>query len=146
MAVQRERPYENHSFRVDLGTGNDEGFASVELIDAALDVVEYREGGDKEANALKLPGRPHHSNVVLRRGITGDLSLYAWWNQIRNGDVHAFRTVVIELLSEDATSVVLTWRLLRAWPARLSYGRLAGDGNDVAMETLELAYERLEIE
>jgi phage tail-like protein len=83
---------------------------------------------------------------VLRRGITGDLALYHWWDAVRNGDQKVRRGVVISLLSEDRTDVVLTWKLARAWPAAISFGPLRGLGQELAIESLELAYDRLELE
>jgi phage tail-like protein len=54
--------------------------------------------------------------------------------------------VTIQLLNEDHTEVVMTWRLLRAWPTKYTAPTLDATGQDVAMEELVLAYERLEIE
>jgi phage tail-like protein len=146
MAVKRDDPYRNYPFSVDLGEGEPVGFAEVLLGTARIEVIEYREGADKLLEARKLPGRATTENVVLRRGITGDLDLYRWWDAVRNGDVNARRTVTISLHTEDRSGVVLTWRLLRAWPAAISFGPLRGLGQEVAVESLELAYERLELE
>jgi hypothetical protein len=33
-----------------------------------------------------------------------------------------------------------------AWPTRLAFGRLDGRGNEVVIETLELAHEGFELE
>ena len=55
-------------------------------------------------------------------------------------------TVAIMLQNEDRSGVVMTWRLLRAWPAKYTGPHLNGKGTDVAIETLELAFERLELE
>ena len=149
MAVVRDLPYGNQHFRVDLGDGADgpaAGFCQVVLPDIAIDVVEYRNGNDKESGTRKLPGLARYDNVILRRGIIGSLNLYQWINQVRNGDSTARRTVTITLLSEDLTTVVLTWKLLRAWPVKYSFTDLNGEGTDVAIEELVLAYERLEME
>ncbi len=113
---------------------------------ASVTVVEYREGADKVSEARKLMGRPHSDDVVLRRGVTGRLDLYQWWNEVRNGDVGARRTVQISLLAEDHTGPVMTWKLLRAWPTRIAYGLLLGLGEEVVVESLTLTYERLELE
>ena len=149
MAILRDLPYGNQHFRVDLGEGTDgpaAGFCQVVLPDIAIDIVEYRNGNDKESGTRKLPGLARYDNVTLRRGIIGSLDLYQWINQVRNGDATARRTVTISLLSEDLTSVVLTWKLLRAWPVKYRFDDLNGKGTDVAMEELVLAYERLEME
>ena len=148
MAIFRDLPYGEQHFRVDLGDGAEgpaAGFSEVVLPDISIDVIEYRNGNDKELGVRKLPGLARYDNVVLRRGIIGSLNLYDWINQVRNGDANARRTVTITLLSEDLTAV-LTWKLLRAWPAKYSFGDLNAKGTDVAIEELVLAYERLEME
>ena len=94
-----------------------------------------------------MAGRIHYRDVVLRRGVIGSLDLYLWWSQIRDGDVvGARRTATVQLLNEDHTEVVMTWRLLRAWRTKYTGPTLDATGQDVATEELVLAYERLEIE
>jgi phage tail-like protein len=150
MAVLRDSPYANFNFLVDLGTGEssgpDAGFEEVHLPPMWVDVIEYRNGNDKQNSARKLPGLEHLGNLVLKRGIIGSLSLYQWYNEVRNGNQDAVRTVTIHLQSEDRTAVVVTWRLLRARIVKVTFGPLNGRGNDVAMESVELAGERLEME
>jgi phage tail-like protein len=150
MAVLRDRPYNNFNFLVDLGTGAtdgpDAGFEEVILPELWLDVIEYRNGNEKENAVRKITGLDHVGNTVLKRGVTGSLNLYQWYNQIRNGDQAAYRTVVIQLLSEDHTEVVLTWKLLRARIVGLKWGPLNAKGKDLAIEYAVLASERLEME
>lgn len=150
MAIVRERPYGNYNFLVDLGTGDSAGiqagFSDVVLPDAWVDVIEYRTGNERESGARKIPGRVHYGNVVLKRGAIGSLDLYTWWNNVRNGDVSAFRTVSISLQTEDRTEIVLTWKLLRAWPVRYAFSSLDAQGKVTLVEMLELAFERMEIE
>ncbi|MEP7346104.1 MAG: phage tail protein [Gemmatimonadaceae bacterium] len=150
MAVLRERPYTNFNFLVDLGSGvtdgPDAGFEEVILPEVWLDVIEYRNGNERENSVRKLTGLDHVGNIVLRRGVIGSLSLYQWYNDIRNGNQAALRTVTIQLQSEDHTEVVQVWRLLRARLVRLKWGPLNGKGKDVVLESAELACERLEME
>ncbi len=146
MAVKRADPYKNFPFRVEIDTIAGLGFSEVLLGASRIEVIEYREGADLTLEARKLPGRATTENVVLRRGITGDLALYRWWDAVRNGDQKVRRTVTISLLSEDRAGVALTWKLLRAWPAAILFGPLRGLGQEVAVESLELAYDRLELE
>ena len=150
MAVLRDQPYGNTNFLVDLGDGNTEGpqagFCEVSIPEAEVEVIEYRTGNARESGVTKLPGRARYGNVILKRGVIGSLNLYQWWNEVRNGNVNARRTVTLQLQNEDRTEIVMTWKLLRAWPAKYTGPSLTGKGSDVAIETLELAFERLEVE
>jgi phage tail-like protein len=150
MAVLRDRPYAQFNFRVDIGTGvtdgPEAGFQECGALSMSVDVIEYRNGNDKENNPRKLAGLSRVSDVTLKRGIIGSLGLYKWIDQIRNGDPAAFRTVVIQLQNEDHTATVATWKLLRARIIKHTSGPLNAKGTDVAMEEITLAYERLEME
>lgn len=150
MAVLRDEPYGNYNFLVDIGDGNTEGphagFCEVILPEAEIEIIEYRTGNARDSTVTKLPGRQRYTNVILKRGVIGSLNLYQWWNQVRNGDTQAKRSVTVQLQNEDRTQIVLVWKLLRAWPAKYTGPHLCGKGNDVAIETLELAFERLEME
>jgi phage tail-like protein len=150
MAVFRNVPYAQFNFLVDLGTGQTDGpeagFQECSGISTSVDVIEYRNGNDKENSPRKLTGLSRVSDVTLKRGIIGSLSLYNWINQIRNGEVAALRTVTIQLQNEDHTAVVMTWKLLRARIIKHTSGPLNAKGTDVAIEELVLAYERLEME
>jgi phage tail-like protein len=149
MAVQRDRPYAQFNFLVDLGTGDtdspDAGFAECSPIATEVAVAEYRNGNDKENSVHKLAGLSRVSDVTLRRGLIGSLTLFEWLNAVRNGD-EATRTVRIQLLNEDHTEPVLTWTLLRARIIKWVAGPLNAKGSDVAIEEMVLAYERLEVE
>jgi phage tail-like protein len=149
MAVLRELPYAHFNFLVDLGTGQSEGpdagFQECSGISMSVDVIEYRNGNDRENNPRKIAGLTRVSDVTLKRGIIGSLSLYNWINQIRNGD-QGFRNVTIQLQNEDHTQVVMTWKLIRARIIKHTSGPLNAKGTDVAIEELTLAYERLELE
>ena len=150
MAVLRDRPYAQFNFLVDLGTGETDGpeagFQECSTIGMSVDVIEYRNGNEKENNPRKLTGLNKVTDVTLKRGIIGSLNLYKWLDQIRNGDQAALRTVTISLQNEDHTAVVQTWKLLRARITKHTSGPFNAKGTDVAMEELTLAYERLELE
>jgi phage tail-like protein len=150
MAVLRDRPYVQFNFLVDLGTGETDGpeagFQECSSIGMEVAVAEYRNGNDKGNEVRKITGLAKVSDVTLKRGLMGSLALYQWLNDIRNGNQNALRTVTIQLMSEDHTSVVMTWKLLRARIVKHVSGPFNAKGSDVAMEEITLAYERLEIE
>ena len=150
MAVQRNDPYPDFNFLVDLGTGHTNGpqagFQEVGPIATGVDVIEYRNGNDPANSVRKITGLNRCADVTLRRGLIGALDLYQWIDQVRSGDPASLRTVSIQLMSEDQSGPVFTWRLLRARPVKYVTGPLNAQGRSVALEEIVLAYERLEID
>ncbi len=139
-----EAPYRNFNFRVEIDGLPETSFSEVVIPDIRIEVVEYREGADKFSGTRKLPGRAQVGNVVLRRGIDRDLSLWNWFRAVRDGDLDR-RNVSIVLLDAERTDV-RRWSVLRAWPTAYVSGPLHARGNEVVIETLELACESVEIE
>ena len=150
MATQRDRPYVQFNFLVNLGdgvtAGAEAGFQEMSNVGMEVTVAEYRNGNEKENSVRKITGMNKATDVTMKRGVIGSLNLYRWLDQIRNGDQAAYRTVVIQLQNEDHTAVVQEWKLLRARIIKHTSGPLNAKGTDVAMEELVLAYERLEME
>lgn len=151
MAVFRDRPYVQFNFLVDLGAGNstegpDAGFQEISNVGMEVTVAEYRNGNEKENSVRKITGLNKATDVTMKRGVIGSLSLYKWLDQLRNGESNALRTVTIQLQNEDHTAVVQTWKLLRARIIKHVSGPFNAKGTDVAIEELTIAYERLEME
>lgn len=149
MAEFRERPYSGRHFLVDLGTGDTESpqaaFTEVHLPEACMEVLEYRLGNDKTSGSRKHGGCVCYTNVVLKRGCIGSLDLYEWWDDVRDGSVDAHRTVTIQLLSEDHTTVAIEWKLINARPVCYRFSPLNAQNDEIVVEIIELAFERLEM-
>ena len=146
--ANREKPYGNYNFQVDLGDtpleALEAGFSEVILPESTIEVITYRSGNAKTNEVLKVPGRVTYSNLILRRGVMGFANLYDWWNALRNGEQNQARSVSVSLLQEDRNQV-MQWRFTNAWPARLKYGPLLGEGDQVVVEELEITFERMEV-
>ena len=108
-----------------------------------IEAVAYREGTDPSSAARLLPGRVEWEPVVLRRGFAGDPALFEWWNELVQGNLSR-KNVAIVLLDEQQREVA-RWLVRRAWPSKLVGPNLRGLGNDVAIETLELSHEGIEL-
>ena len=138
------QPYRDFNFRVEIDGIGEAQFCEVSIPEAEITVVEYREGADKTAATRKLPGRVRYGNIVLKRGVTGDLALWEWFRAIAAGDFQP-RTVSIILLDAERQPV-LRWNAADAWPTKYDSSDLHAKGNEVVIELLELAVERIEIE
>ena len=144
MPQRRNDPYLNFNFRVEIDNATAAGFSEADLPEERVEAVAYREGSDSASAARLLPGRVEHGRVVLRRGFAGDATLFQWWSEVARGNLDR-RNVVIVLMNEQGQEVA-RWALRRAWPAKWVGPQLRGLENDVAIETLELAHEGIELE
>jgi phage tail-like protein len=144
MAGARRDPFKNYSFLVEIDGIASSAFKSVSGLAAEAEVIEYREGSDPISSSRKLPGRVRYPNVRLSRGLTTSRDLWDWWETVVNGTVER-RNVAITLL-DDSRTPVLRWLLRDAWVAKFEAPELDASANEVAIETLELAHERLELD
>jgi len=150
MAEERERPYSQFNYLVDLGDGDTDsvraGFQEVTGLGMEITVAEYRNGNEKENTARKITGTFKVPDVTLKRGVIGAEDLYDWLNEVRRGSQEALRSVKISLLSEDRSQVAVTWLLNNARPTKYTGPSLNGKGTDVAVEELVLACEGITFE
>lgn len=151
MAIERENrnPYSNFNFIVEVDGAEIAAFSEVTGLDSENTPIEYREGADSTNAVRQLPGIEKYTNVQLKRGITGSLALWDWRRQVRDG-LGAFppsSNVTIKLLDETGNhdAPAMTWTLTNAWPTKLTGPSLTAKGNDIAIEQLDLAHERVDI-
>lgn len=133
-------PFVSFNFHVEIDGIIRASFREVSGLDSAVDVVEYREGGDL-LSSRKIPGRTRYSNVVLRWGTAGDTDLYAWHQQWLTGDPAATRRGGSIVLLDRQLQEKARWNFVRAWPARWTGPTFNAESSDLAIETLELAHE-----
>jgi phage tail-like protein len=138
------QPYRDFNFRVEIDGIGESQFSEVSVPEAEITVVEYREGADKTSATRKLPGRVRYGNIVLKRGVSGDLALWEWFRATAAGDFQP-RNVSIVLLDAERQPV-MRWNARDAWPTKYDASDLNAKGNEVVIELLELAVESIEIE
>jgi phage tail-like protein len=137
-------PLPKFHFRVQWG-GERVGFTEVTGLDMQSEVIEYREGSSPEYHKVKMPGMQKFSNITLKRGtMQGDSDFYKWINST-NLTTADRRDIIISLLNESHNPV-MTWKAKNAFPVKVQASDLKSDGNEVAVETLELAHEGLNIQ
>lgn len=137
-------PLVKFHFQVEWG-GTKIGFTEVSGLDVETEVVEYREGSSKEYSKLKMPGMQKYSNITLKRGtFKSDNEYFAWWNTVKLNTIER-RDITISLLNEEHEPVV-TWKIKNAWPTKIQSTDLKADGNEVAIESMEIVHEGLTIQ
>ena len=151
-------PYANYRFKLELGSIVVAGFSECSGLNVEVKVFEYKEGGNN-STTLKFPEAATYSNVVLKRGVTSGLDLINWQLDVVNGafeinkrpqfpldknpPANQKKSIAVLLLNEGGEEV-RRWNLVRAFPVKWAGPEFKGVGNEVAIETLELAHEGIQ--
>jgi len=146
MATQRERPYSQFNFNVEIEGIGEGGFQEVSGLGMEITVAEYRNGNELDNAPRKITGLYKVPDVTLKRGVIGSTDLYDWLNEVRNGSQDALRSVNVSLLSEDRSTVAMSWKLTNARPMKYTGPTMSGTGSEIAVEELVLACERIDQE
>ena len=136
-----ERTMPTFSFLVEIdGVSARVIFQEASGIDASTQPIEYRRGTSPKFSTIKMPGLRTSGNVTLKRGVFAkDAKLFEWLN-----DSTRRSTVTIKLVDEHGNPT-MTWKLANAWPMKVSSADLKAGANEVAIESIELAYEGLTV-
>ncbi len=137
-------PLPKFHFQVEWG-GTKIGFQEVSGLTLETQVLEYRDGASPEYHKIKMPGLQQFGNVTLKRGVfKSDNEFYTWWNTVKLNTIER-RDVTISLLDENHGPVV-TWKIKNAWPSKVTSPDMKADGNEIAIESLELIHEGLTVQ
>ena len=82
-----------------------------------------------------------YANVVLRRALGRDRRLFAWRESIMAGKRDRRRLEIRQL--DDDFEPVSSWVLEGAWPCRWAGPVFDANASQIAMEEIELAFDRL---
>jgi phage tail-like protein len=144
-AARRDRPLLNANFVVELAAGKGSGFAEVVFGAFTVSPTAVAATATTAATAAATSVAPGANRVLLRRGATGALDLYDWWRQARDGRAPKRRTVTVRLLGDDHATVLISWRFRNVRPLSLAYSPLDALEGTVLMETIELAFDDVEM-
>jgi phage tail-like protein len=139
-------PMPKFLFSVDFGDDQKNiSFQEVSGLDTETQVIEYRHGNSPQFSTIKMPGIAKVGNVTMKKGIfVNDGNFLKWYGQIRMNTIERV-TITIRLLDE-AGKATMTWTLANAWPVKIQATDLKSDGNEVAVEAIEVAYETLMVD
>jgi phage tail-like protein len=129
-------------FYVKIGGVFQAVFTEVGGLNAEMDVHLQEEGG---SNTLyhRLPGRMKPSNLTLKHGIARSGEFFQWFMNVASG--RSDRRHVSVILYDVAGKPRFQWDFLNAFPFRWSCGNLRADSDEIAIESLEIAYESMQL-
>lgn len=119
-------------------------FQEVSGLDIEAQPIEYRHGDSPEFSTIKMPGIKKFGNVTMKKGVfKSDNKFWVWFNQIKMNVIK--RVPVTIILLDEAGGTTMTWTLANAWPTKITSTDLKSDGNEVAIESIEVVHEGLTI-
>jgi phage tail-like protein len=119
-------------------------FQEVTGLQTETQVIEYRAGNSPTFAPIKMPGLMKVGNVTMKKGIfVTDSSLWTWFSSITMNTIERC-TIVVALLDQTGTPQY-KWQLNNAFPVKLTGTDLKSDGNEVAVESIEVACETMTI-
>jgi phage tail-like protein len=143
MPEARHDPYLNFNFLVEIDGNAIADLTQVDIPEGLIEIAAYREGGEQRNNIRRLPGRVTFGHLVLRRGFTADRTFFQWWRSVADGNLDR-RNVAVSLC-DQAGREVARWAFYNTLPMKYVGPALNARGNDVAIESLELDVEEMEL-
>jgi phage tail-like protein len=135
-------PYRSFNFIVEIDGIARAGFQDCSGLDTAQDPVEYREG-NHPITVRKLTSLVKYSNITLKWGVTDDSELWDWRKIIMSGKDERKNGSIVLL---DATGAEKKrWNFREGWPTKWTGPTFNAKASEVAIETLEIAHEGLEL-
>ena len=136
-------PLPKFHFQVKWGD-QEMSFQEVTGLDAQSEEIKYRVGNSPIYSVIKMPGLIKYSNVTMKKGIfKGDNKFWDWFSQIKQNTIKRI-DITISLLDETSAPTMV-WTLKNAWPTKISGYELKAEGNEVAVESIEIVHEGMTI-
>jgi phage tail-like protein len=139
--ADRKDPFRGFNFKIEMDGVTKAGFRECSGLDASTDPVDYREGQEKGNIARKLTGLNKHANIVLKRGVTDDHSLWDWRKKVIDGKTDRQHGSIV--LCDEAGEEKVRWNFVEGWPTKWTGPSFNATSNEVAIETLEIVHEGL---
>ncbi len=136
----RKDPLKAYRYLVEIDGITQAGFSEVTIPDSSQDPIEYREGTDLPT-VSKIPGLVKYSNVVLKWGSTDSVELFNWRKLVEDGNMEEARKNMAIIILNETGEATARWEFREAWATKYDAPDLKGSGNEIAIETLEIAHE-----
>lgn len=135
-------PYGNYYFALEVNGADIAHFAECSGLKNGCQIFEIEEGG-LNGGVHKRPGQSKWENIVLKYATSASTDMLAWRDALLQG-TYDLRSGSIALKNNHG-DVLRRYHFRNAWPVAWEGPALNSGGSDLAIETLEIAHEGLEI-
>lgn len=133
----KQNPYPSFRFWIEIGGYIVAQVSEVTGISLETETEAYEEGGVNDY-VHQLPKRTKYQHIILKRGITDEIDMWKWHQNVVDGK---FKRKDGSIILMDVTGKEKwRWNFSQAYPVKWIGPELKADGNAVAFETIELAH------
>lgn len=140
---ERKDPFRGFNFQVQIDNSSVAGFRECSGLSFTTDPVEYREGTDKPLHPRKLTAMRKFANISLKRGMTDSKELWNWYKNVLNGKTDRRDGAIV--LKDEEHNEVMRWKFENGWICKWEGPSMNATSNDVAIESIEICVERVEL-
>jgi phage tail-like protein len=117
-------------------------FTECSGIGSENDIIEHKVVDDQGHEIVrKIPGRLKWQDVTLKRGITSDLEIWKWREQVVTGKIADARKNISIIMMDRTYTPVAQWNFTNAWPSKVSGPSLKSDSNEFGIEEVTIVHE-----
>lgn len=131
-------PLKKYNFKVKFGTLAIASFSEISTGDISSDAIDYRTGDYPKNTTMKFNGLIKYGNVTFKNGMTENMDLFNWISKLDTGTMVPL-TIEISLYADDRSTQQAGWTIENAIPVKYSIPDVKGDGNEIAIESIEIA-------
>ncbi|MBQ4852417.1 phage tail protein [Pseudoalteromonas sp. MMG012] len=139
--IEAEYPIPVYRFVVSFGEESIP-FSEVSGLDIGFETITYKDGHGKK----HMPGQPTDVNITLKRGLVRQKSQFYDWISSISLNLVDKKDITISLTNEDRSQPLVTWKVINAFPKKLTAPSINGGSNEASVESLEMMADDIKIE
>lgn len=139
---QTEDPLLGFNFALDVGGQVAGYFTECSGVGSEHEIVEHKVVDNKGHEVVrKIPGRLKWQDVTLKRGITSDLEIWKWRDNVIKGLMGDARKNISIIMMDRSYTEVAKWDFINAWPSKVTGPAFKADDNNFGVEELTIVHE-----
>ena len=142
---QRTELHAAFRFAVQIDGITEAVFTECTLPSLEVEVHQQMEGGLNNA-VHQLPGRVRAGKITLKRGIATSSDLLGWYVDVAQGKISDSQRKVSVVMYDSLSEEVLRWNFEDVFPSKWTGPSFTSGSDQIAIETLELSYQSLDVE
>ena len=137
-----EDPLLGFNFLLELDGAIAGYFTECSGVGSENEIIEHKVV-DKSGHEVvrKIPGRLKWTDISLKRGVTSDLQIWKWREDVVKGNMKAARKNATITMMDRTYKPVAKWHFTNAWPSKVSGPSFKSDDNNIGVEEVTIVHE-----